>query len=88
MKRNKRMVRKIHKKELATFLRSHGETIHGIPLFVSQVYCYEAREMDDGYQLFHYFTAMAHLHSTRDGRHRYICHPSKREELESEIRRN
>ena len=83
-----RRVRKIHRKELDTFLRSRGKTIHGIPLFVSSIYKVESREVRDGYQLYHFFEAMAHLHQTRDGRKRYICHPSKREELESEIRRN
>lgn len=88
MRRNKRKVRKIHKKDLENFLRSWGESIHGIPLLVSPKYCYDVREMEDGYQIYRYYTPLSHLHNSRGKHHCYICHPSKREELESEIRRN
>jgi len=75
-------------KDFKRAMESKGLTIHGIPLFLSPRNAYETREVEDGYQLFHYFQPFAHLHTDCRGRRRYLCHPSRRDALESEMRRN
>ena len=67
---------------------SKGLTIHGKPLIISERFLYERKEMDGGYLIFHYYEPFAHFHTTYKGRRCYICHPKKRNLLESEERKN
>jgi hypothetical protein len=74
--------------ELRERFEARGLSIHGIPLLISSIYKYEKKEIDDGLLIFHYYQPFGYLHRNSQGRQRYLCHPEKRTDLESDLRKN
>ncbi len=84
----KTKTRQIYHADLKYRFESKGLTLNGVQIFISDRNKYERKEMDQGLLIYHYYQPLAFLHTNARGRKRFICHPDKRGELESEYRRN
>jgi len=78
----------IHHIELKYRFESKGLTINGVELYLSERNKYERKEIVDGFCIDHFYHPWAFLHTNGRGKTRFFCHPEKRNELESEYRRN
>ena len=84
----KTKVSQIFHADLKNRFENKGLTLHGVPIYLSERHKYEKKEMDGGFLIFHFYETWAFPHTNARGRRRYFCHPEKRNELESEFRRN
>jgi len=84
----KTKVRIIIHADLKYRFESKGLTLHGVELFLSESNKYDKKEIVDGLCIYHYYEPLGFLHTNGRGRKRFICHPERRNQLESEYRRN
>ena len=84
------MMRKLTTKwDYIDFLRTKGLTINGIPLYVDERAYSERKEVDpDGIILYHEIKLESELILAHKDIVFYVCHPLKRNDLESRVRRN
>jgi len=84
------MMKKLRTKwDYISFLETRGLTLNGIPLYVDKKFYCEKKEVDpDGIVVFREIELQSELILATENYVFYVCHPEKRNWLESRVRRN